>query len=47
MLNDILTAYFEEFKNFFTNYPTELALLFVSVIIIMIFRFVFRTKKGN
>lgn len=47
MLNDILTTYFNEFKNFFTNYPTELALLFVSVLIIMIFRFVFRTKKGN
>lgn len=45
MLNTILTTYFEEFKNFFTNYPTELALLFVSVLVIMIFRFVFRTSK--
>lgn len=47
MLDNILTAYFEEFKNFFTNYPTELAILFVSVIIVIIFRFVFRIKKGN
>lgn len=45
MLNNILTTYFEEFKMFFANYPTEMALLFVSVIVIMIFRFVFRPSK--
>lgn len=45
MLNNILTAYFDEFKAFFGNYPDEMAILFVSVIIIMIFDFIFRERK--
>lgn len=46
MLNSILTAYFSEFKSFFTGYSTEMTILFVSTIIIIIFSFVFK-KKGN
>lgn len=46
MLNSILTAYFNEFKAFFTGYSTEMTILFVSTIIIMVFVFIFN-KKGN
>lgn len=46
MLNSILTAYFGEFKFFFTSYSTEMTILFVSTIIIIIFSFIFK-KKGN
>lgn len=46
MLNSILTAYFSEFKSFFTCYSMEMTILFVSTIIIMVFAFIF-SKKGN
>lgn len=44
MLDNILTAYLNEFKAFFTNYSIELALIFVLVFVIIVIRFLFRIK---
>ena len=44
MLDEILTAYLNEFKAFFTSYSEELLLIFVLVFVIFIIRLLFRIK---